>query len=128
MFTDGACEAERRFGGIGGILVSPQGSCVSYFSAEVRSWMMDKLLMTSANPIHELELLPILLQFGDHVSVSLKLFGMWTMSHQGWPSSEARAKLSTLSNQIMVPSHSNPDGVSRLPRDIPLSLGAEQTT
>lgn len=59
VFTDGCCEAERRFGGIGGILISPSGTCVQYFSAEVPPWMMDILLETSANPIHELELLPI---------------------------------------------------------------------
>ncbi len=31
VFTDGACEAEKRFGGIV-ILISPNGSCVRYFS------------------------------------------------------------------------------------------------
>ena len=61
VFTDGCCEADKRFGGIGGILISPQGSCVSFFSSEVPSWMMDKLLAKSANPIHELEILPVYL-------------------------------------------------------------------
>ena len=31
VFTDGACEAEKRFGGIGGILISPSGACVQNF-------------------------------------------------------------------------------------------------
>ena len=56
-----AAKPNDAFGGIGGILISPSGTCVQYFSAEVPPWMMDILLETSANPIHELELLPIYL-------------------------------------------------------------------
>ena len=44
VFTDGSCEAEKKFGGIGGILISPSGSCVQYFSSEVPAWLMDLLL------------------------------------------------------------------------------------
>ena len=61
VFTDGACAAEDKSGGVGGILISPGGMCVSFFSSAVPLWMMEKLLARSANPIHELELLPILL-------------------------------------------------------------------
>ena len=61
VFTDGSCEAEKKFGGIGGILISPSGSCVQYFSSEVPAWLMDLLLEEPANPIHELELLPVYL-------------------------------------------------------------------
>ena len=59
VFTDGSCEAEKKFGGIGGILISSSGSCVQYFSSEVPAWLMNLLLEESANPIHELELLPV---------------------------------------------------------------------
>ena len=61
VFTDGSCEAEKRFGGIGGILISPSGSCVQYFSSDVPAWLMDLLLEESANLNHELELLPVYL-------------------------------------------------------------------
>ena len=59
VFTDGACVADDKFGGIGGLLISPSGACVSFFSSAVPLWMMERLLEHSANPIHELELLPI---------------------------------------------------------------------
>ena len=59
IFTDGACVADEKFSGIGGILISPTVCCVSFFSSAVPLWLMEKLLERSANPIHELELLPI---------------------------------------------------------------------
>eukprot|EP00439_Symbiodinium_sp_Y106_P001844 s3290_g1.t1 len=34
LFTDGACEPERCWGGIGGVLFAPNGSCVGYFGEE----------------------------------------------------------------------------------------------
>ena len=89
VFTDGCCEADKRFGGIGGILISPQGSCVSFFSSAVPSWMMDKLLVKSANPIHELEILPV---HGGDISTSLKWYGTLTMSRQGWLSFVVQVK------------------------------------
>ena len=61
VFTDGACEPEKRQGSIGGVLVNPHGHCVAYFGLEICSVLMDKLLEVSENPIHELEVLPVLL-------------------------------------------------------------------
>ena len=63
LFTDGACEPEKSWGGVGGVLFSPSGSCVSYFGEEVPSGLMHSLLSFSKNPIFELELAPILLAF-----------------------------------------------------------------
>ena len=148
VFTDGCCEAERRFGGIGGILISPSGTCVQYFSAEVPPWMMDILLETSANPIHELELLPIYLA----AFVWKQFLGLsqvvWYIDNESSRmavvrgSGETRHAASIIdafvrlecSSQIKswfsrVPSHSNlADGVSRLCCELPRSLGAGQTT
>ena len=147
VFTDGCCEAERRFGGIGGILVSPSGTCVQYFSAEVPSWMMDILLETSANPIHELELLPIYLA----AFVWKQFLGfsqaVWYVDNESSRMAVVKGSGETrhaaciidafvrleCSSQVKswfsrVPSHSNlADGVSRLCCELPLSLGARQT-
>ena len=148
VFTDGCCEAERRFGGVGGILISPQGSCVAYFSAEVPDWLMDALLQTSANPIHELELLPMSLaayiwnaricysQVVWYVdNESSKMAMIRGSGETPYASRFIEAFVQTESNSQIkswfsrVPSHSNPsDGASRLACDLPISLGAEQTT
>ena len=148
VFTDGACAAEDKSGGVGGILISPGGMCVSFFSSAVPLWMMEKLLARSANPIHELELLPILLAamlWKKHLSFSQVV---WYVDNESSRMAAIRGSGETIhassiieafvntesSCQIKswfsrVPSHSNPaDGVSRLTCDLPLSLGAEQTT
>ena len=148
VFTDGCCEADKRFGGIGGILISPQGSCVSFFSSEVPSWMMDKLLAKSANPIHELEILPVHLAaclwrryinfaqvvwYIDNESSRIAFIRGSGETQYASVFIEAFVQIEC-NSQVKswfsrVPSHSNPaDGVSRLSCDLPLSLGAEQTT
>ena len=58
IFTDGACE--RSHGSIGGVLLTPQGECIRYFSSEVPDSLMSILLQASNNPIHELEVMPVL--------------------------------------------------------------------
>ena len=63
LFTDGACEPERRWGGIGGVLVAPNRSVAGYFGEEVPSSLMDELLEVSQNPIFELELAPLVVAF-----------------------------------------------------------------
>ena len=64
VFTDGACEgAGDKVGSIGGVLINPNGYLVEYFSSRVPSVLMSKLCETSANPIYELELLPVLISF-----------------------------------------------------------------
>ena len=63
LFTDGACEPERCWGGIGGVLFAPNGSCVGYFGEEVPLPLMTDLLSKSKNPIFELELAPLLIAY-----------------------------------------------------------------
>ena len=64
VFTDGACEgAGDKEGSIGGVLINPNGYLVEYFSSRVPSAFMSKLCETSANPIYELELLPVLVSY-----------------------------------------------------------------
>ena len=64
IFTDGACEgSDTKVGSIGGVLVDPHGNLVEFFSSEVPSALMTKLCETSANPIYELELLPVLVAY-----------------------------------------------------------------
>ena len=60
VFTDGACEPEQRKGSIGGVLYDPSGACLKFFGEETPSAIMDDFLSASKNPIHELELLPVL--------------------------------------------------------------------
>ena len=69
IFTDGACEAERSHGSIGGVLLTPQGECIRYFSSEVPDSLMSILLQASINHIHELEVMPVL--------VSLMIWAGW---------------------------------------------------
>ena len=60
IFTDGACEGDSsRVGSIGGVLIGPSGKCMQHFSYEVPTDFMREALANSANPIYELELLPI---------------------------------------------------------------------
>ena len=64
VFTDGACEGlEEKTGSIGGVLVDPFGNLTKHFSSKVPSAVMAKLCEASANPIYELELLPVLVAY-----------------------------------------------------------------
>ena len=142
VFTDGSCEAEKKFGGIGGILISLSGSCVQYFSSEVPARLMDLLLEGSANPIHELELLPVYLATYLWVPQIRASQVVWYIDNESARMAAIRGsgetKFASLfidafvetecNSQIKswfsrVPSHSNPaDGVSRLLCDLPRSL------
>ena len=73
IFTDGACEGEdTKVGSIGGVLVNPVGACCEHFSCSVPRKLMEDALKTSANPIYELELLPVMVAF--------VLWGSWIKS------------------------------------------------
>ena len=61
IFTDGACEGvAEKDGGVGSVLVNLSGVSSMFFSERVPTGMMNVLSRDSLNPIHELELLPIL--------------------------------------------------------------------
>ena len=93
---------------------------------------MSKLLEESANPIHELELLPIYLAAFMWVGKFNKSQVVWYVDNE---SSRMEAFVEIECNSQIkswfsrVPSYSNPaDGVSRTACELPQSLGAEQTT
>ena len=60
IFTDGACNPELKQGSIGGLIIDPWGRCLSFFSSRVPADVADFFFKDSANPIHELEVLPVL--------------------------------------------------------------------
>ena len=60
IFTDGACNPEKMEGSIGGLVIDPRGCCQSYFSSAVPLDVMLEFFRFSQNPIHELEVLPVL--------------------------------------------------------------------
>ena len=59
VFTDAACSRENSWGGIGGVLVSPQGRVIEFFEDSIPEELMHALLARSANPIFELALAPL---------------------------------------------------------------------
>ena len=63
IFTDGACEGDAVTGSVGGVLVSPNMRVAHHFGATAPVWIMEKLLACSQHPIHELEMIPVLLSF-----------------------------------------------------------------
>eukprot|EP00435_Cladocopium_sp_Y103_P065100 s379_g27.t1 len=66
VFTDGACETGddgRKVGGVGGVLISACGSFMQHFGISVPTEVMDFFLQHSKHPVHELEILPVLISF-----------------------------------------------------------------
>ena len=77
VFTDGACSPELRQGSIGGVILDPLGRCQSFFSSMVPEDVMTELFKDSENPIHELEVLPVLvacLLWGSRYSGALIVY------------------------------------------------------
>ena len=66
IFTDGACETsddDTKTGGVGGVLVSSSGQYIQHFGAKLPQDWMDYFLTHSRHPIHEIEVLPVLISF-----------------------------------------------------------------
>ena len=63
IFTDGACEGDVPSGSIGGVLVAPNHRVVHHFGCLAPDNVMSLLLAHSSHPIHELEMIPILVSF-----------------------------------------------------------------
>ena len=61
IFTDGSCESQDESGGVGGVLMGPDGRLLRHFSSHVPTEVMRTLLSKSENPIYELELAPVLI-------------------------------------------------------------------
>ena len=66
IFTDGACEDGEdgmKVGGVGGVLVSSNGQYMQHFGMTIPSEWMSYFLRHSRHPIHEIEVLPVLISF-----------------------------------------------------------------
>ena len=63
IFTDGACEDGSTTGSIGGVLVAPNHRVVHHFGCDATPEVMRHLLRASKHPIHELEMIPVLVSF-----------------------------------------------------------------
>eukprot|EP00435_Cladocopium_sp_Y103_P006857 s546_g2.t1 len=63
IFTDGACEGEEPSGSVGGVLVAPNHRIVHHFGDQASNDVMSLLLLFSSHPIHELEMIPVLISF-----------------------------------------------------------------
>ena len=61
LYTDGACELEKCWGGIGAVLFGPNRCVAGFFGESVDARVMKKLFSHSKNPIFELEIAPILI-------------------------------------------------------------------
>ena len=147
VFTDGACNQEDMKGSVGGVIYDPSGACVSFFGEAVPAAIMEDLFRRSKNPIHELEVLPVLiaaLAWGHHFTCSQVVYYIDNesarMAHIRGTGETLRASLlvqSFVENEAAqqhrvwfgrVPSHSNPaDSPSRLDHSQVLAKGANQT-
>ena len=147
IFTDGACEGESsRIGSVGGVLVGPSGRCLQHFSSEVPTDFMREALACSANPIYELELLPIYIALhiwgkrvhSTHLVCYLDNDAARAALCKGYGSTELaqrivgcamqlESRFKTKSWYARVPSHSNiSDGPSRLDCEEVDQLGSKQ--
>ena len=61
LYTDGACEPDIGWGGIGGVLFGPNRCVAGFFGESVDARVMQHLLKQSKNPIFEMEIAPILI-------------------------------------------------------------------
>ena len=63
IFTDGAVEGDVPTGSVGGVLVAPNHQIVHHFGGQCPDWLMAHLSAHSCHPIHEVEMIPVLLSF-----------------------------------------------------------------
>jgi hypothetical protein len=65
-FTHGACETDdagRKIGGVGGVIVSANGTYLQHFGMQIPEDWMQIILQYSSPPVHELEVLSVLISF-----------------------------------------------------------------
>ena len=147
IFTDGACNPEQRCGSVGGLIISPLGTCLSFFSSVVPTDITEELFKLSCNPIHELEVLPVFiacLEWGDRFEGSLVVYYIDNESSRMAyvrGSGETHFATHLISDFVQLesqrqhkswfgrcPSYSNPsDGASRLDLEWFKDKGASQT-
>ena len=144
IFTDGACEGSGPTGSVGGVLVAPNHQVVRHFGCVVPDSVMQTLLLHSRRPIHELEMIPVLISltlwssflvdsqvmhYIDNESVRLALLRgsgeTVTARKVAHEIVQAESKLSLKTWYARVASHSNiSDGPSRGDFELVLSLGS----
>ena len=147
IFSDGSSEPEAGTGAIGGVLVNPLGQCQHFFSAQIPSSCISRLLVDSGNPIYELEILPLVVcleLWGDLIkdcpvvhyidndaakASMIKGYGATEVARrlvQKYVEQEERLQLKVWFAR--VPSFSNlSDGPSRNDCSEVLAMGASQT-
>ena len=65
-FTHGACETDdagRKIGGVGGVIVSANGTYLQHFGMQIPEDWMQIIPQYSSPPVHELEVLSVLISF-----------------------------------------------------------------
>ena len=66
IFTDGACETNEdgtKVGGVGGVIISGCGQYLQHFGSTVPMEWMSLAMRHSKHPIHEIDVLPVLISF-----------------------------------------------------------------
>ena len=147
VFTDGACSPEDKTGSIGGVLYNPQGECVHFFGGAVPECIMVDLLSRSKNPIHELEVLPVLVAAKVWSHMFARCQVVFYIDNESSRMAYIKGHGETLRAKFMieefvdiearlklriwfgrVPSYSNPaDSPSRLCNTEVLGMGATET-
>eukprot|EP00435_Cladocopium_sp_Y103_P063423 s272_g25.t1 len=135
-------------GSIGGLILSPHGQCLSYFSEAVPVDILNEFFKVSCNPIHKLAVLPVLvacLLWGEEFASALLVYYIDNESARmafvkgSGETTFASAMISdfaSLECELQhrrwfgrCPSHSNPaDGASRLDLSWFEGRGAYRTT
>ena len=148
VFTDGACEPEAREGSVGGVVYDPYGNCLHFFGERVPDRVMDDLLGRSKKPIHELEVLPVLIAAEHWGQTNAEAQVVYYIDNEssrmayirGDGETQRAAQMihafvqyeSAMQHRVWfgrVPSYSNPaDGPSRLDFKEVLKLGATKTS
>ena len=147
VFTDGACSPEEQSGSVGGVLISPQGDVVEFFSELAPADLALRFFKGSKNPIHELEVLPVLMALQLWCKRLQRSQTVWYIDNEAARMAYIRGTGETslassfisefvtgeADNQLRswfarVPSHSNlADGASRMDDRELTSLGAVRT-
>ena len=142
VFTDRACSQAEKTGSIGGVLVSPGGRwmCFFFFAAVVPQHIPERLFKLSKNPIHELEVLPVLLaamlwsvylskaQTVWYIDNESARMAMIRVAGETEYSSRSISGFVSIECREQFKSWFSRDGASRMECQQLLSLGAVQTT
>ena len=148
VFTDGACSPEEGSGSVGGVLISPYGDVLEFFSEKAPKDLAVRFFRDSKNPIHELEIVPVLMALQVWCKRLQRSQTVWYIDNESARMAYIRGTGETslasaffsefvtceADHQLRswfarVPSYSNlADGASRMDDKELTSLGAVRTT